>query len=131
MIGKEVTVRVRSRIKVRSQYIYQPEIEEFFGTVYPLFKWQIGKPLMNLTTGDPRFPVRTIELEDLVSIDGGNCTSSGITLHNYKTKTHQIEGSKGNVYTVTESNGRFSCDCVGFGFRNDCKHVKEASGKAN
>jgi len=35
-----------------------------------------------------------------------------------------VEGSKGLEYTVKQAaNGTWSCECVGFGYRNTCKHI--------
>jgi len=36
----------------------------------------------------------------------------------------KVEGSKGLEYTVKQAaNGSWSCECVGFGYRNTCKHI--------
>jgi len=36
----------------------------------------------------------------------------------------KVEGSKGLEYTVKQAaNGTWSCECVGFGYRNKCKHI--------
>lgn len=40
-------------------------------------------------------------------------------------KTWKIPGSKGNVYTVSESENGLTCSCPGFVFRGNCKHIKE------
>jgi hypothetical protein len=37
-------------------------------------------------------------------------------------KAHKVIGSKGELYTVTELRGEFSCTCSGFKFRGKCKH---------
>lgn len=41
-------------------------------------------------------------------------------------KSMKIQGSKGNMYNVSIRNGRWTCDCIGFGFRGRCKHVEAA-----
>lgn len=40
--------------------------------------------------------------------------------------TFEVKGSKGDVYTVTEHNGNYSCSCSGFKFRGACRHITEA-----
>ena len=39
----------------------------------------------------------------------------------------KVEGSKGNKYTVRHAtNGSWSCECVGYGYRRKCKHIEKA-----
>lgn len=38
---------------------------------------------------------------------------------------HKVQGSKGEVHTVVELNGKFSCTCSGYKFRGQCKHIEE------
>jgi hypothetical protein len=40
-------------------------------------------------------------------------------------RTWTVKGSKGDEYRVTEHSGNLSCNCTGFRFRGDCKHVKD------
>ena len=42
-------------------------------------------------------------------------------------KAHEVIGSKGEIYRITELNGNYSCTCSGFRFRSDCKHVKSVA----
>ncbi len=42
-------------------------------------------------------------------------------------ETWEVEGSKGNRYTVSWDSGRWSCTCPGHGFRGRCRHVDEVS----
>jgi len=35
----------------------------------------------------------------------------------------QVEGSKGNQYTVILQDSEASCDCPGYKFRAECKHI--------
>lgn len=39
----------------------------------------------------------------------------------------EVQGSKGDIYKVSELNGAWSCTCSGFKFRGDCKHIKSVA----
>ena len=40
-------------------------------------------------------------------------------------RTWQVAGSKGNYYTVEQSDAGLICSCSGFGFRGKCKHITQ------
>lgn len=40
-------------------------------------------------------------------------------------KVYEVQGSRGDVYQVTDLDGRLSCNCVGFHFRGTCKHLAQ------
>ena len=40
-----------------------------------------------------------------------------------KIKRFTVEGSSGNLYTVTKNGDIFSCDCLGGKFKGMCKHI--------
>jgi len=37
----------------------------------------------------------------------------------------RVEGSKGQVYSLTRTNGQWSCTCPGYSYRGKCRHVDE------
>ena len=41
-----------------------------------------------------------------------------------KGETWEVAGSKGNTYTVSLLDGRWSCTCPGATFRGACKHIE-------
>lgn len=38
----------------------------------------------------------------------------------------EVKSNSGKIYYITESNGNYRCNCVGFGYRGKCKHVDVA-----
>ena len=49
-----------------------------------------------------------------------------IDLHNLiATERWEVQGSKGNVYTVEREDGHLKCSCPGYTYRGDCRHIKE------
>ena len=39
-------------------------------------------------------------------------------------RSWQVQGSKGNTYTVADNGGTWTYTCPGFGWRRKCKHVE-------
>lgn len=39
-------------------------------------------------------------------------------------RSWQVQGSRGDVYTVREHDGQWDCTCSGFRFRSRCRHVE-------
>ena len=37
----------------------------------------------------------------------------------------EVQGSKGDIYTVSLLNGRWSCTCPGATFRSTCRHITQ------
>lgn len=44
--------------------------------------------------------------------------------HSEANGTYQVKGSKGNMYTVTQRGNVWNCECRGYQFRRDCKHIQ-------
>ena len=131
-VGKEVTIVVRNTGAHRRVFVPlwndwtapSPETLTYKGTVVKNNYW-MNVDEFNMTTGQKDFPIRTIRLKNVLSIDGVKIdqrAAGGIT-----TKT--IKGSKGNQYTVTLNNGvAEKCTCPAFIYRGgQCKHLALAS----
>ena len=39
-------------------------------------------------------------------------------------KTIEVKGSKGKKYTVTKKGSSWECECAGYRYRRDCKHIE-------
>ena len=122
--GEQVTIQVRNPLWPRRAFYasHQPEFFSFTGMVVSNARW-VGPDHVSLTTGDPRFPVRVIPLEDVVGSE--HLAIKAAT----KSMVWQVAGSKGSKYTVTQDKNQFSCTCAGFGFRRHCRHVDELKWK--
>ena len=119
-VGDVVTIRVRD---CRNAAIFASgvvrDFNEYSGKILPNPKW-VSSDVICLSTGDTAFPFRIIERERIVGLGAAAPVSAS------QTETFIIQGSKpGTTYTVTRDGSHWSCTCVGFGFRKDCKHVRE------
>lgn len=115
-----ITLQVKNNINNRGS-AYIPDIQNFTGAIIPNPKWVSGDSLC-LTTGETRFPFRVIKKSEIVS--------SSIPIEYTPPKNDRnmflAKGTKGNQYTITRERTQWSCTCVGFGFRKDCKHINAA-----
>lgn len=98
-----------------------PETVTYVGVVVKRDYW-LKDDEFNMTSKDKRFPIRTIRMTNVVSINGEDVDSAS----GDKVETRIVKGSKGNVYTVVIRNGvAESCTCPGYRFHNGrCKHLK-------
>jgi len=108
---------------------------QYEGDRVDLPKW-INYPAIALTTGESsKFKTRIIPTLNIVSIDSAEDSLAIIAelelkfnLNNKKQedKIIEVDGSKGNVYTVTlGKNGTNNCTCPAFQFRRACKHIEK------
>lgn len=98
-----------------------PDIEEYTGDIVPNPKW-LGDDHVCLTTGEDWFPFRMIKKSNIVS------SSVPVKYEHQKEDRNVFEakGNKGNIYTIIREKSNWSCSCVGFTYRNDCRHVAAA-----
>jgi hypothetical protein len=122
-VGEVVTIRVRDARNpaVFAAGVVNP-INEYTGKVLPNPKW-IASDAICISTGDLQFPFRVIDRDRIVGLDMYLALPRELKLNR---ATFIVNGSKpGTTYTVTRDDTQWSCTCVGFGFRKDCKHVRE------
>lgn len=98
---------------------HQPEFFEYEGEPVKL-KW-LKPSQLALTTGDPEWPVRVLEVSWIVARDGVAVAAE----QPHRSESVQVAGSKGQVYTVSRVSGGWQCTCSGFQFRRTCKHVQQ------
>ena len=113
-IGQDITISVRSADRLTPKLI-----NTYTGKVLPNPRW-VGPDCLCLSTGQTQFPFRVIDLDRIIGSGISNTTKRS------DTETHIVAGTKpGSSYTVTRNGSHWNCTCVGFGFRKDCKHIRE------
>lgn len=126
--GATVTIKVKNPIwpmrKAYASYMHIPEFNTFTGMVITKHK-AIKEGQIGLSTGDPNFTMRVIDINRIDGFEGNDTLTSNESQY----KTWSVKGSKNNEYTVTFDHGQYSCTCMGFMHRHNCKHIDEI--KAN
>jgi len=89
------------------------------GKVMASPKWLTADQIA-IATGNPEFPVAVLQKKNIVGLESAKQDKF------FRSFTVR---SKDKTYKVLLSNGRYSCDCVGFGYRKTCKHVVAVSHK--
>jgi len=108
-------IRVKNSMYERRDRFAYPiaEYNEYEGEVAPKPKW-VGEDSFCLTTGDAKFPFRVLSKDDILcGWEMPNTQPNSIGSRSFKVKQ----------YVVTEQNNRWSCSCVGFGYRKKCSHI--------
>lgn len=128
-VGEDIRVTVENIRPAGEIFYHLPKTHTYEGQVVPNAK-QDGSNVFSMTTNLPtwrKFPVRTIALSrvvDLQYLDGSNVTM--VDAETPVVRTVEVPGSKGNSYTVVLDGDRATCDCKGFQFRQQCRHINEA-----
>jgi len=121
-VGSRVTVT--TRYPTHYYYATKPYEES-------IYTGEVGRPdrsvpdgsFMLLTPQDQRMPTRVISLARVVKMKYADGQAVKKITTDNKVRVYQVQGSRGNVYTVTERGKDKSCTCPGFTFRRSCKHV--------
>jgi len=79
--------------------------------------------------GEPFITFRTINIKNVIALEvhEGETASTDI---NIGTHHVPVKGSGSKVYTVVVVDGKATkCDCLGFQYRQDCRHLRMATGE--
>lgn len=80
----------------------------------------------NMTTGTPGFPVCNIQLHRVISLEyDDGAAAATVDAIDDDSETWTVPGSNGNEYVVTRNGNTWGCECRGWQFRSQCKHVNE------
>jgi hypothetical protein len=71
------------------------------------------------------FPRKVIPLERVIALETIEAAPETYEEPAKKWVCHTVTGSKGNIYTVTQEDDTFSCDCIAGQRGRKCKHIEE------
>lgn len=120
VLGSDVEVTT----KFKSNLLWKDyEVNTYKGKVVENPKW-LGADYVCVATGDPKWPISMIKKENIVGYKGVSVKSDTRV---FKVTSKQSKKS----YSVVFSNGKVTCDCLGFQYRQSCKHSKKVLDKVH
>jgi hypothetical protein len=83
----------------------------------------------SITTGRPEYPIAIIALHNVIKVEtAGKVVRASV--EKSAPKVWKVTSKRsGEVYTVTNNAGSWSCTCVGYQYHRKCKHILEKRGK--
>ena len=127
-VGSNIRVEVKNLSAMLSNPVLfpnEPRTKTFEGVVVERDKHDDPNSFC-MTTGDAGFPVRSVMLKHVVSMNGASVDYKAQT----SVRTVQVEGSKGNIYTVVINGDKAKCTCPQNTYRHQiCKHIKQVLGE--
>ena len=127
VVGKQASVTVR----FPNIYYYSKEKWNYFtytGTVGKNDK-RVPDGSFLLLCQDAFMPARVIALRNVTELKYVDGTKAKKATVDEVVKVWQVNGSNGNVYTVTRDGNTMTCTCPGFTFRKKCRHTEEYASK--
>ena len=122
--GSVITVTVRDVLAPR-HIPPGPDHRVYQGEVVRSDRWLTDREFS--MTGDLAWPVRIINLGNVIDIQFESGTSTAVDT---AAQTWEVTGTGGARYLVTRDSAGWSCDCKGFQFRRNCRHVTELNSQA-
>lgn len=128
-VGSIITVTTRYKSNVIGRPEFTETTYENVQVIKP-FGWTKPNAFCIPAENEPFIKVRTIPLSmisDLIIHEG----EGDVTLTGNGTEFVYVPGSKGKEYMVTVVDGfGVECECLGYTYRKQCKHLKIASTEA-
>ena len=112
------TIEIRNPTLPSARCLGMPETYRLTGEIIPNPRWA-GPDKIAMMVADRYTPLRIIQKSNII----GKYYEPKIVAP--VVKTWKVSGSKNNTYIVTADAGRFSCTCVGYQFRHECKHINQ------
>lgn len=136
MLAKIPSVGSRVRVITEHPNIYyltaktQPMVRNTYeGVVVPNEKFD--KPNTFCITGNSIMPIRNIAVHNVVKLEIISGSASSINI-NESVRVFKVQSSaKNKQYLVTLTQGKFSCNCIGFQYHKNCRHTKAVATKVN
>lgn len=126
-VGSQIEVEIGNPLPMSARFSGMPDSTVYRGTVLKPLSW-IDPDDFCLSTDIPESPIRILDSKLIRSLRFVNGTEPVVTKVEEKPKVRvwTIDGSKGNVYTVTLNGGKFGCNCVAGQFGRHCRHIDQA-----
>jgi len=120
VIGSDVEVTTKYKSNLLNRDF---DINTVRGKVVENPKW-LGADYVSIATGKPEWPVSMIRKDKIVGVSGVSTKSD--------TRIFRVTSKQSKkTYSVIYSNGKATCDCLGYQFRQSCKHSKKVLDKVN
>lgn len=124
--GSRVRVTTKHRNIYYLDYLTKPfNLFTYEGVVLPAENRD--HPYTFSITGDAKMTRRNIAIDNVVSIEllSGSLKESKMVdnVRVFKVK------AKANIYTVIKNGSKYTCDCLGFQYRKNCRHTKAVHAK--
>ena len=126
-VGSQIEVEMGNPLPMSARFRGMPDSSVYRGFVLKPLNW-IDPDDFCLSTNTPEVPIRILDsklIRAIRYIDGTEVAPAKVE-EKPKVRVWTIDGSKGNVYTVTLNGGKFTCNCQAGQFGRYCKHVDQA-----
>jgi len=123
------------RVLASNEYFWQrgfpvPRVQCFAGTIANHDTYDDPTSVV-MSTGDPRFPIRTIAARDVLKIEiqsgevTGRVIATNALLNDAGSWTVRSNTDTKKTYKVSRVGAVWHCECEGYRFRRRCSHIDD------